>query len=181
MQHRICKALIRNHDLTCPPETPRARLSPISVPAHSRSRSVSSSCSTRARLSGSGSERGHLSSAVYSSISRTVSSGSRVSDCSTYPEAEHQHAGPAVTRRMTWPNLHCILPSCATRRNGDNVVLQQACLRLWSTTALSVYCTHVGTKACCTGPSLHSMKASILKPCQAGTAGCRMRRARSAC
>ena len=36
-------------------------------------------------------ETAHLSSAVYMSISATVSSGNNVSNCSTYPAAKEAH------------------------------------------------------------------------------------------
>ncbi len=74
---------------TWPPETPRARESPIMVLAQRSRASVSSRLSTRRFFLARDSASEHFSSAVYSSISRTVSSASSVSNCSTYPAQQH--------------------------------------------------------------------------------------------
>ena len=66
-----------------PPLMPLVSGSPILTSRQGVSASASSSSSTAALLSSSGSLMGRFSSAVYSSISSTVSTGSNVSNCST--------------------------------------------------------------------------------------------------
>mmetsp|Transcript_15728 Transcript_15728/g.51371 ORF Transcript_15728/g.51371 Transcript_15728/m.51371 type:complete len:242 (-) Transcript_15728:355-1080(-) len=69
--------------LACPPEMPRLSTDPMTVPAHLLRARRSRTSVTRAVLSSMDMDTGSRSCAVYMSMSRTVSSPMRVSNCST--------------------------------------------------------------------------------------------------
>mmetsp|Transcript_26405 Transcript_26405/g.53637 ORF Transcript_26405/g.53637 Transcript_26405/m.53637 type:complete len:159 (+) Transcript_26405:4641-5117(+) len=82
--------------LACPPLMPRTRAEPIMVPRQdSRSRRAITSF-TRSVRSVDVTDAGSLRAAVYESICSTVSSPTRVSNCSTYPTKRRLSDGLGV-------------------------------------------------------------------------------------